>query len=265
MKKYNKKRNPAFIMKSVCMACSGDDRDDSTKRELTKILKEHFNPSSESYKFLKVYNYFLDFKSDSEEETRAFLEECREIYNSLDKRKMFNEQTTFLSKISNKDPDVFNSFVKDYRILANLHNYFESNYKPGEKEALRESIVQYVANNNKEDLVEHVDEISYKIFVDKYNEKYGKALSDEQKEVIKHYVSSLDQESQQRYFVREHSRFISKTLSESFDVEEISKDPEMRSTLEKVIEKIDNLPSEEINEETFITLMSGYDLIKEMK
>ena len=90
-------------------------------------------------------------------------------------------------------------------------------------------------------------------------------MSDEQKEVIKHYVSSLDQESQQRYFVREHSRFISKTLSESFDVEEISKDPEMRSTLEKVIEKIDNLPSEEINEETFITLMSGYDLIKEMK
>ena len=114
----------------------------------------------------------------------------------IDADDLFAKQTEIINVVNKSlSPSVFSNFVPNYKALATINKMFNSS-SPKEKVILETKIIEDMskAPNLKEDN-EPVDNIVYKTFVGKFNEKYDEQLLEEQKDLLSHYITSFSDNS----------------------------------------------------------------------
>ena len=264
--KHNKKRNTAFVFEALAREATVAiiKGDNERKAKVVSIVRKHFTSDSLLKKDLECYRSLYENQNLDETTSKKIVEAVMAAKRLIDPDGLFKQQTEVINDI-NKDlsPATFNNFVPNYKSLATIAKMFNTN-SPKQAVMLETKIIQGMTGVLEEQQMQPIDAITYTTFTKKFNEKYGSALLQEQKELLNHYISSFttDDLETKIYLNRELTR-LKESLEKAREVEEVAADQEMIKKTELVKERLAALSSQTVlTEATLFTILKTQELSK---
>ena len=195
--KHNKKRNTAFLYESLIKELTKSilKKDENRKGVILKMIRESFSKTSILKKDLDIYNSILNNKDKMTREfSNRFIYETKKDYLNLNRKMIFNEQSKLIEKINkNLSNLVFRNFIPNYKNIATVGQWLNSDGLSAKSRLLIETKVVEILVP-KEKLVEnmqHIDSLTYRTFISKFNKTYEKTLRAEQKSLLTNYIVSF--------------------------------------------------------------------------
>tara|TARA_R110001599_G_scaffold345644_1_gene570248 strand:- start:304 stop:1119 length:816 start_codon:yes stop_codon:yes gene_type:complete len=266
--KHNKKRNTAFLYECLIkeLTRSVVREDNSRQATIKSILKEYFCKGTILSKELSVYKELLETRDIDEKHHIRLLAESRVDFESLDRTNVFNSQTNLINKINKQlGTSVYSNFVPNYKDLATAGLFFQNKTLTAKKRImLEERMVELLSREDVEEKeMVHVDNLTYKTFVNKFNETYDRTLREEQKELLTNYITSFSDNGLglKSYLNEEIGR-----LKESVDAEIVGNNNNaLTENFQKVRAKLDDYAQSPLNQQIIEEIFYIQDLIAEVK
>jgi len=281
--KHSKFKNTGFIFELLVRQVTSEILS-SSKSVAEKILKEHFNSKKELSKELKLYQYLVNEKYNSESKAEKFIDTVCEARKRLDEEKLTKEKYNLIKVIKEQYglEEFIKSPVANYKALASIYKIFEvttseEQYEPTDIVNARFTIAESIINSsiqNKDakmkDAVleeykkqdEDLRAVTYKLLVESFNKKY-KNLTAEQKRLLREYINNINNTGKLSEYVNGEVANIVKSLGE---VSGKITDKVTKIKLAETIANIKKVKSvKRIKEEHLSALMMTYELINELK
>lgn len=242
--KHNKKRNTAFLYEALVQEYTKNviNKDEQNKSIILDILKEHFSKGRILHAELSLYKCVHESKNLDRKIADKILYEAKMDYNYLPKDKIFAEQSRVINKINKSlGQSIFSNFVPDYKNLASISQFFNSSLPVKDRVLLEETLIGKMCDASKQetDKLIAIDNLTYKTFIKKFNEKYTDSLIKEQKELLTNYlVSFSDNGISLKIFLNEEISRIKQELDKTKQTTEIKEDSVMVEKINKIIEKL---------------------------
>jgi hypothetical protein len=281
--KHSKFKNTGFIFELLVRQITSEIMS-SNKSIAEKILKEHFNTKKELSKELKLYQYLINEKYNSESKAEKFIDTILEARKRLDEKKLTKEKYNLIKEI--KETYGLDEFIKspisNYKTLASIYKIFEvvstdEQYEPTDIVNSRFTITESIINSsiqNKDAKVkdavleeyrkqdEDLRAVSYKLLVESFNTKY-KNLSVEQKELLREYINNINNTGKLNQYV---SQEITNLVNNLKEVGSKISDKVTKIKLAETIANIKKIKTaKKIKEQHLSAMMMTYELLNELK
>jgi hypothetical protein len=281
--KHSKFKNTGFIFELLVRQITSEIMS-TNKSVAEKILKEHFNSKKELSKELKLYQYLINEKYNSESKAEQFINTILEARKRLDETKLTREKYNLVKEI--KETYNLDEFIKspisNYKTLASIYKIFETvttdeQYDPTDIVSSRFTIAENIINSsiqNKDakikDMVleeyrkqdEDLRAVSYKLLVESFNTKY-KNLSTDQKGLLREYINNINNTGKLNEYV---SNEVSKLVERLKEVGAKISDKVTKIKLAETISNIRKIKSvKKIKEQHLSAMMMTYELLDELK
>ena len=277
--KHNKIKNTGILFNLFAKQIA-DDTLKNTDSKVIAIIKEHFKKGTELNKELTLYQALVDEKYKDENLSNKFidvvLEERKKLNNTLLRKQKYN-----LIKVLKENfviEDFFNRRVDDYKTLASIYKLFESTVStdvvnPVEKLKSRTTLVEHISTPNPQEKPQELNEfskqdkdlrlLSYKLLVDKFNEKYSVILNENQRTLLKNYILSVSNTNDLKEYVNVEIDNIKKDVKKySINVN----DKVIKIKLNEIINQMNEIKKDkQVKEEYLVRMMRYYTLIDELK
>lgn len=267
--KHNKKRNTAFLYEALVkeLTKSVVEKDNSKKSEIVKILREHFSKGKILYNELSLYKSIHETKGLARNLAEKIIRESRMDYDFLPKDEIFREQSRVINKINkNISSSVFGNFVPDYKNLASISQIFNGDLPVKERVLLEETLLDEMCKSEsiKEEKMKPVDELVYKTFINKFNEKYSNSLLKEQKELLTNYLTSFSDDGLSlKIYLNEELERVKNKIQECLEIEEIKNDSSMKAKTKKILEKLELFKQKQFNQDMLGELLKIQHFVNE--
>ena len=281
--KHSKFKNTGFIFELLVRQITAEIIS-SNKSVAETILKENFNGKKELSKELKLYQYLINEKYNSESKADQFINTILEARKRLDEKKLMKEKYNLIKEIKEKyNIDEFvKSPVSNYNVLASIYKLFEvvttgEQYEPTDIVSSRFTIAENIINTsiqNKDQKIkdavleeykkqdEDLRAVSYKLLVESFNNKY-KNLSAEQKGLLREYINNINNTGKLNEYV---SNEVSKLIDNLKNVGSKVSDKVTKIKLAETISNIKKIKSvKKIKEQHLSAMMMTYELLAELK
>jgi hypothetical protein len=282
--KHSKFKNTGFIFELLVRQITSEIMSGKQNSKAEKILKEYFSAKKELSKELKLYQYLINERYNSESKAQKFVETVCEARKRLDEQKLTKEKYNLIKEIKeiyNID-DFIKSPISNYKNLASIYKVFEAtitkeSFEPKDIVNSKFTIVENILNSsieNKDKKVndrvleeyrkqdEEVRMLSYKMLVENFNSKYNN-LSAGQKNLLKEYINNINNTGKLKEYVNNEVN----TLSEG--LKSIGSKINDKVTKIKLAETISNIKKiktvKRLRESHLSALMMSYELLKELK
>jgi len=194
--KHNKKRNTAFLYECLVKELTKCVLREDHKRQTTikNILKEYFYNGSVLKNELNIYNTLLENTYFSEKHYDRLLTESKIDFESLNRKSVFNKQTSLIDKINKQlGTSVYSNFIPNYKDIATVGLFFQNSNLNAKKRIMLEENLSKILNkkDKSEKNLQHIDNLTYKTFVSKFNKTYDRTLRKEQKDLLTNYIVSF--------------------------------------------------------------------------
>lgn len=267
--KHNKKRNTAFVYESLVKeATVAILKNDYERRDkVVNIIKKHFNRDSLLRKDLEIYQSLYENQSLDKNTSTRILTEAKLASRLLDTEGIFVKQSDLINDVNTElSPSIFNNFVPNYKTLASISQIFSGKLSPKQTVILENQLIDAMcAESTLNESEVPNDSLVYKTLVSKFNDKYDGDLLKEQKQILSYFISSFaDNSLELKMFLNEEISRLKKSLNEALQTSEISDDQLMFEKTKKVIAKLDELYTEEINEKVLLTVLKTQTLVGEI-
>ena len=231
--KHNKKRNTAFLyetlIKELTKAVVG--KESSRKDAIIAMLKEHFSKRTTLGKELDLYKAIKDTNHLDVYTAERLISETKKQYSEMDKRAIFEAQSTLIESISRK---VMGRLVSKPRLNA-------------EKKEM-----------------EHIDNLVFKKVIENFNQKYNGQLLNEQRELLNNYILSFNKNSVEfKVYLNEELGRIKASLANLKEEEDIKHDNAMLNKLHEVEEVVNRFQTRKIDAKMIEKVMSIQTLVSE--
>jgi tellurite resistance protein len=282
--KHSKFKNTGFIFELLVRQITSEIMSGKTTSKAEKILKEFFSSKKELSKELKLYQYLINEKYNSETKAEKFVETVCEARKRLDEQKITKEKYNLIKQIKETyNIDEFTkSPISNYKSLASIYKVFEAtitkeSFEPKDIVNSKFTIVENMINSsieNKDKKVndrvfeeykkqdEEVRMLSYKMLVENFNKKYNN-LSEEQKRLLKEYINNINNTGKLKEYVTNEVNSLSEGLKQ------IGSKVSDKVTKIKLAETISNIKKiksvKKLKESHLSALMMSYELLKELK
>ena len=267
--KHNKKRNTAFLYETLMRELTKSilSKDANNKRSLIKIIKEHFGKDSILIKELRLYKTLYETCGVEPYVAEKLIQEVKKHRGQLNSQKLFQEQSALIKKMSKVSKSVFSNFVPNYKSLATIYQIFDEDSPIKEKVLLEQSVLKnLIRKRNKDTQQKPIDNLVYKSFVKKFNEKYEGKLLQEQKELLNKYISSfLDNGIELKIYLNEEIGRLRDIVAESLDLKEVQEDLEMVQKTKQVLKLVEGFKNEKVNKNIVEQVLKIQQLVKEIK
>lgn len=266
--KHNKKRNTAFLYEVLVKELTKNvvDKDEQKKQIVVSILKECFSKGTVLHEELSLYKSIQESKQLDKKIAEKILFESKLDYDKLPKDEIFREQSKLINRVNKElSQNVFSNFVSNYKSLASVAQIFNASLPVKERVLLEESILEEMCSPEqpKKEMVP-VDNLTYRTFIKKFNDKYVNSLLKEQKELLTNYVVSFsDNGLGLKIFLNEELDRIKKKVSKCLEIEEISQDNSMKRKTMKIMEKLELFNQKEFDQEMLGELLKIQYFINE--
>tara|TARA_B100001123_G_scaffold98558_3_gene113389 strand:- start:3441 stop:4268 length:828 start_codon:yes stop_codon:yes gene_type:complete len=268
--RHNKKRNSAFVYEALIreITVATLKKDFITRNKAINILKEYFKPSTLLFRDLDCYRALSPRQNLDQLTSLQILQEVKSNKKLIDADELFQEQTEIINTI-NKDlsPSVFSNFVPNYKSLATISQIFSMSVGAKNKVLLERQILNDMAL-----AAEVVDETSvmdknvYRLFTQKFNNKYESQLSGPQKKLLAHYVTSFaDNALSLKMFLNEEVGRLKNVLTKSLEMPDIKNDSRMLEKTTKVLHLIESYYKSEITQEVLLEILKIQSLAQEIE
>lgn len=281
--KHSKFKNTGFIFELLVRQITSEIMS-ADKSIAEKILKEYFNAKKELSKELKLYQYLINEKYNSESKADQFINTILEARKRLDEKKLTKEKYNLIKEI--KETYNLDEFIKspisNYKTLASIYKIFETvitdeQYDPTDIVSSRFTIAENIINTsiqNKDSKMkdavleeyrkqdEDLRAVSYKLLVESFNNKY-KNLSKEQKGLLKEYINNINNTGKLNDYV---SNEVSNLVQNLKEVGSKISDKVTKIKLAETISNIKKIKSvKKIKEQHLSAMMMTYELLSELK
>ena len=281
--KHSKFKNTGFIFELLIRQITSEIMS-SNKSVAEKILKEHFNSKKELSKELKLYQYLINEKYNSESKAEQFINTILEARKKIDEKKLTKEKYNLIKEI--KETYNLDEFIKspisNYKTLASIYKIFETvivdeQFDPTDIVSSRFTIAENIINSsiqNKDVKVkdavleeyrkqdEDLRAVSYKLLVESFNNKYSN-LTNDQKGLLREYINNINNTGKLSEYVSNEVTKLVEGLKEAGS--KIS-DKVTKIKLAETIANIRKIKSvKKIREQHLSALMMTYELLNELK
>ena len=273
--KHSKLRNTGLLFEFLLRQVTVDVLNKKKESPALKIIKGKFNEHTELGKELALYNLIMTKKFKSDKKADFFLSEVIRQRGKLNNTNLRREKYNAIATIKESYDvnQLFSSKVPNYKTFASVYKLFEGINEMGADEKTEsyfiiiENVTTMKHTKNKSYIPEEFKDkdlriLSYKTLLEKFNKKYTN-LSDEQKHVLKEYISNISNTNNFSSFVETQ---IPKLKSKLNGKIKKVKDKVLKIKLDEVSKIIKPLSKKEkITDNHLVSLMQYYDLVKELK
>ena len=281
--KHSKFKNTGFIFELLVRQITAEVMS-SSKSVAEKLLKEHFNSKQELSKELKLYQYLINEKYNSESKAEQFINTILEARKKIDEKKLTKEKYNLIKEI--KETYNLDEFIKspisNYKTLASIYKIFETvvtdtQYEPTDIVSARFTIAENIINSSiqnkdvklKDAVLEEYRKqdddlraVSYKLLVESFNNKYSN-LTNDQKGLLREYINNINNTGKLSEYV---STEVTKLVEGLKEVGSKISDKVTKIKLAETIANIKRVKSvKKIKEQHLSALMMTYELLKELK
>lgn len=279
--KHSKYKNTGLIFELLVKQVAADTLSKKDSPAI-KILKTHYTSSSALSKEFKLYEVVTKSKGISQNKAEAIISTIVEISRKLDTKELKKAKYELVKSIkeSYNIDDFFSIKVRDYKALASTYCLLEAhivndlvdpNFIIENKTTLLEYLTESPQDpkNTKNNLIEEYSKydkdlklLTYKILLEKFNEKYTNLLP-EQKNILKQFIVSVSSNTRLRSLVNEEYTSIAKAVT---TLSKKVKDDVSKIKLKEVVKGINMVDNKEkITDTHLVNIMQYYELIKELK
>ena len=266
--KHNKKRNTAFVYEALIReATAAVLKEDVERRDKAiSIIKRHFHSKSLLRQDLECYRSLYENQNLDENTSQKVLAESRRQKIMIDPTGLFKQQTELIHDINKElTPQVFNNFVPNYKALATIDQMFSQKTSPKNRVILEGEIIKGMATTAQNVDKLAIDNVTFRTFVDKFNDKYENGLLQEQKNLLTKYITSFSDNGLElkMYLNTEIGRLKTK-LAEAVNVDAIKNDEDMLNKTNQIVEKLKSFAKSDINENVLMTVLKTQSLVEEI-
>jgi len=269
--KHNKKRNTAFLYESLVKELTKAivRQQEKRKQKVLIIIKENFNKSSILKRELDLYKSILENKDKMTKEfTNQFLVETKKDYNAIDRKSVFNAQTKVITQINQQlGSDVFKNFIPNYKDIATVGAWFQDNIPHAKSRLIVETKVKalLIPSDVTEKEMKHIDNLTYKTFVNKFNDTYKNSLKENQKTLLTNYITSFsDNGLGLKSFVNEEVGILKKKIAQKLLEGANTFSKEKHQNIEKVAIILEDFNKKPLDEKLVKKLFYIQDLVEEL-
>jgi hypothetical protein len=165
--------------------------------------------------------------------------------------------------------EVYNTFVPSYKNLASVYQIFNGVMPPTQRVLLEETVLGTIAgaqrsHNGKEKV--QVDNLVIKNFINKFNRKYSKSLSENQSRLLQNYILSFsDNGVGLKVFLNEEIGRLREALRSGLKNESVREDGEMVSKAGKILDILESFKHNKITRDSLSQILKIQDLAREIE
>lgn len=272
--KHSKFKNTGMLFELLTRQITSDIIS-ANESVATSILKKFFNKNSELLKEYSLYKTLCEERFSSDSKATMLIEAVLKARKKINKVKLKEEKYELIKTINEHFvvDNFFQTKVQNYKLLASIYKIFEYTELDNPIEVTRSkvTIIENMTSDKKSRIVEDVSSVtnepkeirllSYKILVEKFNEKYG-SLSSEQKNLLREYIGNVSNTNNFKEMIKEDATRIQKVLSSK--MKSIS-DKSLKIKLTEVVELLEQYKTLKNVEENHISaLLRYYSLINDL-
>jgi Zn-dependent oligopeptidase len=266
--KHNKKRNTAFVYEALVRELTESvvKNNKNKQNKIVSIIKEHFSGSSILKKELELYKTIYETRHIEKDTAEKIVVQVKQEHESLDKRKLFLEQSALINKINRTlSTKIYSNFVPNYKTIASVHSIFQETLPIKDRVLLEENIVEQMSAsvNTVQETQQPIDSLVYNTFVTKFNEEYSGSLNESQKNLLGTYISSFqDNGINLKIYLNEEIGRLKAALAE---MKEQNEDSDLKEKLGRVYNILDETKDKGIDTETLEIVLSTQQLLEDLE
>ena len=261
--KHNKKRNTAFLYECLVTELTKAivRKDKALNEKVVKIIKENFKTGTILRKELDIYNSLLEGTGEKEySKSLRVIYEVKKDFDNLKRTEIFNHQTLLIKQINETfGSSVWANFLPNYKNIATAGLFFNQQKIPAKQRLLIEHrVVEFRRKQLIESDIKHVDNLTYKTFVNKFNDTYAKSLRQEQRDLLTNFIISFsDNGVGLKSFINEEIHRLKENLQSLNEGKHVD-------NAQKVVDKLNSFGKRRIDEQMLRDLFYIQDLVHEV-
>jgi hypothetical protein len=277
--KHNKLRNTGVIFELLVRQITADILNNKDSKAIN-IVKEYFSSKSSLSHELKLYQTLTNEKLSNDWKATQLLEAVIKSRKNVNEESLEKLKYSLIKRIreSYKLEDFFQHKVNNYKVLASIYKLFEyaEADNPVEvvdsKSCIFEHLIRKPEDSpSAESLIESefgkedkdIRLLSYKILLEKFNNKYNK-LNPDQKQLLKLYITNSPNDKNALY---EYVITSIKTIKTDLDKNIKKCDSQV---VQIKLSEVSNLlttitESKSIKDSHILSLLRYFELVKELK
>ena len=242
------------------------------------IINDNFKKSSNLLKELELYKALTENQFNNVSKAKALLETVLKARKKINQKSLTKEKYSLIKDIKDhyNIDDFFSHRVRNYKEIASIYKIFEynSSENPADIVNSKFTVLEHITSSRisqeskDQDIsaFSQADEdlrlLSYKILVDRFNEKYS-GLNKKQKDILKEYINNVSNSQNLKRFVLEELKGIETDLNKYI--------PKVKDKVTQIkLKEVKNLTSKlkrvrVIKDSHVLSLLRYYELIKELK
>lgn len=278
--KHSKYKNTGILFELLVRQITADTLKGGDSPAID-LLKKYF-VKTELGREYKLYESVLKSKVLNEGRANMIVSTILEASQKFNKSTLRKQKYNLINEIKNHYvlENFFGSQIKNYKELAALYTLIEGynskeqidsdqlvsskitllehlTEKPVEVNVVKEDVFKEFATYDKDLRI-----LTYRVLLEKFNEKY-EGLSDEQKQVLKEYINSVDSTPGLRDFY--NSKINELKFSLNTEAKNI-KDKAIQIKITEVAKLLNELSkTDKVGDSNLVDLLQYYELVKEIK
>jgi hypothetical protein len=282
--KHSKVKNSGVLFEVLVRQITADTLEGRENSPALRILKKYFNGNRELGKELQLYQAVLTADRLNENRALQFMDMILEQRRKLDENQLAREKYELIKEIrDNYDLKNFMSCkIPSYKIHASIYKTFGAAARHQNDAILniqdvasaRFTLLEYLLGHGRKQkevdstLVEEFKSqtedlrlLSYRILIDKFNEKY-QGLNEQQKSLLREYINDSASKNTLLEYIRKEVPVLQKELRSK--TENVS-DKVLQIKLKEVIAQIDTIGRrKDVRDNEVTAMMIGYQIAKEL-
>ena len=276
--KHSKYKNTGILFEMLVRKLTSETLS-SNKTLTVDIIKKYFGRNTELSKELHLYNSLLkERKFQSEAQVLDYIRMIKETHKKLNHGVLKRQKYNLVKEISQKFvfDDMAKIHIPNYKILASAYMIFEHEESDNPNQIfecktaiVNNSLIKDKPVVEKDPILENfkaqskdVRLLTYKMLVDKFNEKYS-GLDNSQKQLLNKYITNVNDTVALKEYVHTIIPSIKKSLNtEAKYVTDAATKIKVQK-LSEILCTVENMKT--IKESHVLSLLRYFDLIKELK
>lgn len=275
--KHSKYKNTGILFEMLVRKLTSETLS-SNKSVTIDIIKKYFGKNTELSKELHLYNSLLKEQFRSEAMGLDYIRTIKATYEKLNQSVLKRQRYNLVKEIS--DNFIFSNMSKihinNYKVLASAYMLFEYSETDNPKQLMecKSEIVSYGLIGKKQSIekdpiiesfkAQSTDMrlLTYKLIVDKFNEKYS-GLDESQKQLLNKYIVNVnDTDALKEYIQTIIPEIKSKLLEQVKQITDKATKIKVKK-LSEMLCTVENMKT--IKESHVLSLLRYFDLVRELK
>lgn len=277
--KHSKFKNTGILFELLIRQITADILD-SSESPANKLVKKYFAEDTDLGKEQRLYQVLLEETSKTEGSAYKLVDAVVTEHRKLDSKVLSRLRYELVKEMKDVYPidDFFRSKIRNYKTYASIYKLFEGSKNdifcdPRELVESKHTIVSGLCRNKVvsnehgqlEDYAQHNEDlrlISYKLLVDRFNEKYSE-LNEDQKLLLKNYINNISNTNSLREYINEQLPVIKTKIDKlSANID----DDVVKIKLKEVTTQLNKVKEGRVVKDSQVSaVLMSYELIKELE